>query len=95
MNSLTKSHMEVQNCQDKVPKPQSPIFPHISQNKCGENIDADLVAKLQDGIPEALGPQDPRLLLGVVLEGRLPVLQTAHQVFEVHKLQSTTSCTLY
>lgn len=84
---LTERNSQMQYGRHKVPEPKRPVFSHVSQNQGGQHVAAELEPNFEQGVAQPLGLQNARLLLRVILEGRLPELEAAHEVFEVAEFQ--------
>ena len=80
---LTESDGEVEYGADKVPEAERAVLPDVLGHDGPHDRGVELEADVQQSLPQPLGLQDARLLLGVRLEGALPELDGADEVLEL------------
>lgn len=82
---------QVQYGGHKVAESQRAVFPHVPQYEYGQHLGVYLEAHLEQRVLEPFGFQDASLIFRMVLEHRLPIFQTAHQVLEIVELQPSAA----
>ena len=76
---------------DEIAKTKSSVLSHVAENEGREDVVVDLESDVEEGVAESFRPQDARLLFGVRLESRLPLLQAGHKVPKVGQFQTAQS----
>lgn len=75
----------------EVAESQRAVLAHVSQYQHGQHLGVHPEADLQQRVLEPFSFQNASLVLRMILEHRLPVLEAAHQVFEIVELQSSVA----